>query len=364
MDKVSVIVPICHPSQYLRQTLDSLVYQTLRELEIICVDNGSAGDSSEIVQEYARKDSRIVVIAEPDGGCGKAVNKGLDYAAGDYVGLVEPDDDVDLHMFEELYRIAVKKRLDLVSADFCRFTQDADGHKQTQCVRQDETKSRYRKLLNPSENPDCIRFQTNIRAGIFRRAFLDAHSIRFCETPGAALLDTGFFFQTFVLAQRAEIVNRAYYHARQETPGSFVTDRDKVYCVNIEYDRVRDFLMQDQARWERFQSVYWWKKYHDYQLTYRRIDTAFRQEYLERMRQEYRRAMELGQLSQNAFTAQEWEAVQKLIHQSSNLTDKLQEKTFVHKLLPFIPRSVKRIAVKVLTLFGKIKAKIQNMICS
>ena len=130
MDKVSVILPIYNVSQYLRQALDSVVNQTLRELEIICVDDGSTDDSLEIVREYAQKDSRIVVITGPNGGYGKAMNKGLDRATGEYIGILEPDDYVDLHMFEDLYRIAAENRLDLVKADFYRFTQEEDGTEQ------------------------------------------------------------------------------------------------------------------------------------------------------------------------------------------------------------------------------------------
>ena len=206
MDKVSVILPIYNVSQYLRQALDSVINQTLRELEIICVDDGSTDDSLEIVREYAQKDSRIVVITGPNGGYGKAMNKGLDRATGEYIGILEPDDYVDLHMFEDLYRIAAENRLDLVKADFYRFTQEEDGTEQLQYVYLDGTQTRYGELLNPSQDPSCIRFTLNTWAGIYRRAFLEEHAIRHNETPGAS-------FQRFLLP---DLCLRPAGHDRQQ----------------------------------------------------------------------------------------------------------------------------------------------------
>lgn len=360
MEKVSVILPIYNVSQYLRQALDSVVNQTLRELEIICVDDGSTDDSLETIREYAQRDPRIVVITGPNGGYGKAMNKGLDRATGEYIGILEPDDYVDVHMFEDLYQIAVENRLDLVKADFYRFTQKADGQEQLQYVYLDGTQTRYGELLNPSLDPSCIRFTLNTWTGIYRRAFLEEHSIRHNETPGASFQDNGFYFQTFVYAQRAMIVNKPYYHNRRDNPNSSVKSREKVYCMNIEYDYIRDLLMRDQTLWERFQYMYWWKKYHNYWFTYNRIDDTYKPEYMNRMRQEYRRAMELGQLSQEAFTEREWEAVQRLINQSSGTVDKLRANPLVHRLLPFIPRGIKRMVFTILTYVVRIKNKVKN----
>ena len=108
MPKVSIILPIYNVREYLAEALDSVINQTLRDLEIICVDDGSTDGSLDIIREYAAKDPRIVVITGPNGGYGKAMNKGLDRATGDYVGIVEPDDYVIPEMYEELYQTATE----------------------------------------------------------------------------------------------------------------------------------------------------------------------------------------------------------------------------------------------------------------
>ena len=117
--KVSVIVPVYNVEKYLRECLDSLRDQTLTDIEIICVDDGSTDDSLEIIREYAAKDDRIVVLTGPNGGYGKVMNRGLDCAAGEYVGIVEPDDYVDVHMYEEMYNKAIEEDADVVVCDFC-----------------------------------------------------------------------------------------------------------------------------------------------------------------------------------------------------------------------------------------------------
>ena len=127
MSKVSVILPIYNVEMYLRECLDSVTRQTLKELEIICVNDGSTDQSLDIIKEYAEKDNRIVVITGPNGGYGKAMNQGLDRATGEYIGIVEPDDYVSLTMFEDLYKIASENNLDWIKADFYRFTKSNNG---------------------------------------------------------------------------------------------------------------------------------------------------------------------------------------------------------------------------------------------
>ena len=106
MAKVSIIVPIYNVEQYLVECMESIVHQTLKDIEIICVNDGSTDNSLKIIQDYAQKDNRIVIIDKQNEGYGKGMNDGLDKATGEYVGIVEPDDYVDLHMYEDLYKIA------------------------------------------------------------------------------------------------------------------------------------------------------------------------------------------------------------------------------------------------------------------
>ncbi len=346
MAKVSVILPIYNVSSYLRQALDSVVNQTLKDIEIICIDDGSTDNSLDIVREYANKDSRFIVLTGPNGGYGKAMNKGIDAATGEYIGIVEPDDYIEPQMYEELYNAASDNDLDLVKSDFYRFTTDEKGCEKSSREELANGVDCYNKLLDPGEDPNLIRTVINNWTGIYRHDFIEQYHIRHNETPGAAFQDNGFFWQTFIYARRAMILNCAYYHNRRDNPNSSVKSREKVYCMNIEYDFIRDILMRDREIWERFKYMYWWKKYHNYTFTIDRIAEEYEKEFVTRMQMEFKRALQLGQLSPSVFTDLEWDKIQTLIKNSTGFYDALRSAKLVQKLLPYIPQSVKRMAMK------------------
>lgn len=111
---VSVIVPVCNAEKYLSACLDSICNQTLRELEIIVVDDGSTDRSGEIADEYATKDERIKVVHKRNGNPGATRNVGLRFVTGEYVGFVDSDDWIEPEMFFILYRKAKNDNLDIV----------------------------------------------------------------------------------------------------------------------------------------------------------------------------------------------------------------------------------------------------------
>lgn len=117
--KVSVIIPVYNVEKYLRQNLESVANQTLKEIEIICIDDGSTDSSYEIVKEFAEKDSRFIPVQQPNSGAGAARNNGLRRAKGKYLSFLDSDDFFDEHMLEEAYNKAEE-----TSADFVVFSSD------------------------------------------------------------------------------------------------------------------------------------------------------------------------------------------------------------------------------------------------
>ena len=115
MIKVSIVVPVYNVEEYLRVCLESLIGQTLKDIEIICVNDGSTDNSLNILKEYAEKDSRIVIINQVNQGQSVARNSALKIAKGEYIGFVDSDDWVDLNFFEKLYNVAVKNDCDIAA---------------------------------------------------------------------------------------------------------------------------------------------------------------------------------------------------------------------------------------------------------
>ena len=112
--KVSVIVPVYNVEKYLKDCLDSVVNQTLEDIEIICVNDGSTDNSLAILEEYAEKDSRIKIITQENKGLGGARNTGLYHANGEYISFIDSDDWIELNTFEELYNMSKNLDLDML----------------------------------------------------------------------------------------------------------------------------------------------------------------------------------------------------------------------------------------------------------
>ena len=111
---ISVIVPVYNSEKYLSKTLDCIVAQTLKNIEIICVNDGSTDSSLEILQRYSEQDKRIKIINKENGGLSSARNKGIDTAVGQYIGFVDSDDIIPENYYQQLYENAINCNADIV----------------------------------------------------------------------------------------------------------------------------------------------------------------------------------------------------------------------------------------------------------
>ena len=118
--KISVVVPVYNTEKYLKRCLNSLINQTFKDIEIICVDDGSTDNSMEILNEYAAKDSRIKIITQSNAGVSVARNNGIKIATGDYISFIDADDSVDLKFLDKLYNAATTNNSDIAVAPIIR----------------------------------------------------------------------------------------------------------------------------------------------------------------------------------------------------------------------------------------------------
>ncbi len=119
MPKVSVIVPVYNVEKYIEKCLNTLVNQTLQDIEIIVVNDGSTDNSEKIINEFLEKyPEKIVYLKKENGGLSDARNFGIPYAKGEYIAFVDSDDYVETFMYKEMYEIAKKENSDMVECDF------------------------------------------------------------------------------------------------------------------------------------------------------------------------------------------------------------------------------------------------------
>jgi glycosyltransferase involved in cell wall biosynthesis len=126
--KVSVIVPVYNVEQYLRQCLDSITGQTLKDIEIICVNDGSPDNCGAILDEYAAKDERVKIITQKNQGLACSRNNGMLAAAGEYVGFVDSDDWIDSDFCEKLYDAAKREDADIAGGDVMYWESEANQY--------------------------------------------------------------------------------------------------------------------------------------------------------------------------------------------------------------------------------------------
>lgn len=120
-DLISVIIPVYNTEEYVTKCLDSVVQQTYENLEIIVIDDGSTDNSFEICKKYAEMDERIILIKQDNQGLSATRNRGIELASGKYIGFVDSDDMIGIHMYEFLYRAIVEQQSEIAIGDYLVF---------------------------------------------------------------------------------------------------------------------------------------------------------------------------------------------------------------------------------------------------
>lgn len=310
--KVSVLVPIFNSQVYLRECIESILRQTLREIEVILLDDGSTDDSPLICDEYARKDSRVKVIHKANSGYGATMNVGLNTATGEYISFVESDDYILPGMYETLYDISKEHHTDIVKSNYRRFYGEG-AERNFEDVAITKYKDYYNRVSNTLQEPKWFRINNINCNGLFRREFIEQHHIRFNETPGAAFQDNGFWFQTFCLASRIYLITEPFYMVRRDNPNSSVKSQSKVYCMCDEYDFIATFLNKHPEFPHATKKMYHRIRYGNYLWTYNRISEEFKLEFLERFSRDFKEPLHQGLISAPEFIQREINIVKKIV---------------------------------------------------
>lgn len=238
MAKISIIVPIYNAEKYLEQCLQSIKNQTLKDIEVICVDDGSTDSSPQIMDRFQNEDQRFKVIHKSNGGNGHSMNTGLAAATGEYIGCVEADDYIENNMFEKLYMYTNNGTVDIVKSNFWNCYENEDGSIKKVV---NEERSNMPEVATPftiKEYPQILWGHPSIWSGIYKRSLIEDNGIKFKEAKGGGWVDNPFFFETMCCAKSIIWTARPFYNYRTEVEGS----SSKGYDFNIPFDRMIDNL--------------------------------------------------------------------------------------------------------------------------
>lgn len=240
--KVSVIVPVFNVARYLPQCLDSLRSQTLQDMEILLVNDGSTDGSADILRTYAALDQRFRLIERPNGGYSAARNTGLKEVRGDFVGFVDADDWVEPDMFEHLLSLAEGQQADLAQSGFDWYLEQEGRH-----VPKDN--SWIPPLLTRSggslRGAEAILFEDiAIWKKLYRRSLLEAGALSFDEGMPMGE-DVPFHLSALCLAGRIAASDRPLYHYRKQRPGqqTGITDQRLLAYFRI-FEKMDELIQQ------------------------------------------------------------------------------------------------------------------------
>ena len=214
--KISVIIPIYNAEKYLEKCLDSIIGQSMKELEIICVDDGSTDSSLMILNEYQEKDSRITIIKQENLHAGVARNKGLAIATGEYIHFMDADDWIEEGAYGQWYTIAKTNSADVCICFFKRFDNETG---EILAKMGTALNKQYIGESNLNKNPKYFIYGLVPPWNkIYCRKFLQKHEIYFDTL--ICVNDRSFYIQTLLHAERIIVVSEYWINCRRNNPAS------------------------------------------------------------------------------------------------------------------------------------------------
>lgn len=286
MDKISVVIPVYNVERYLNQCLDSILTQTYTNLEIIIVDDKSPDKCPEIIDEYAKQDSRVKVIHnEENKGYAKSVNNGIKNSTGDYIAIIESDDFIDKEMFSTLHEMITKNDCDIAKCHFYQYFGNKDENISGETIL---SKIPNNKAFNLKEYPKILKAHPSIWAALYKRNLIFDNNIFFTESPNGAFLDILFTFKALICANKIIVTDTPYLHYRQDNSTSTINNPKKIFCISDEYDLLTQYL-NDHLDIKPYANPYKLKKqYRDYKWNLQRIAPEYKKQFLDRFEKTFK----------------------------------------------------------------------------
>lgn len=244
--KFSVIIPVYNVEKFLRECLNSITSQTLKNFEVICIDDGSTDNSLRILQEYANKDSRFKVISQENQGQGIARNKAIDIAQGRYLLFVDPDDFIEPKTLASVYDKFCQTNTEIVQFDYatCRENGKYSGTKSYKKRLKKDFKFSIKNNqifnLNDIKKKNLQGMSLCVWDKAYKTAFIKQHNIKFAPNKNGE--DHIFSISANLLADKILYINKAFYHYRTRLGSAVNKASDDNFCIFDNITLLKNFL--------------------------------------------------------------------------------------------------------------------------
>lgn len=284
--KVSVVVPIYNVEKYLNECVDSILAQTLKDIEVILVDDGSPDNCGEIVDEYAAQDSRVVAVHQENGGYSKAVNHGIDLAKGEYIGIIESDDWIEPDMYEKLYADAKKYDTDVTKGNFYYYNpilREEDRNVVWKNPRHVDLAYAPEGAFHITEWPRLVGFHSSIWSCIYRAEFVK--KIKIPETAGASYQDFPFMIDVMTRAKRISIVKKPFVHWRNEpSQGNSTSAKGQKLLLMAKNTETSLKILKESGYYEQLKEPFMAQAVWANFAFFNTIDKKYKEEYYTRLK--------------------------------------------------------------------------------
>lgn len=298
--KVSVIIPVYNAEKYLRQCLDSVLNQTLREIEVICVNDGSTDGSLDILREYEQKDSRIVVLTQENQGAAVARNHGLSVARGECISVLDSDDFFASEMLEMSYKEHQKTDADIVIFRVNFYDEERKEYERCNWALRDNLLP-HKKVFSGKDISQYLFQFCNGWAWdkLFSRAFITKYQLSFQSTK--VFNDARFVFLSLALADKITVMKEVYATKRRSLSTSISSSRSKnwrhfAYLIDSLNEHLQQFGL-----YEVYERSFLNYALHLPVFLYNSIDQPYREELFEYLTEDYFPRYGFPQLKKDFF---------------------------------------------------------------
>lgn len=287
MVKVSVIVPVYNNEKFLDKCLSNLIKQTLEDIEIICVNDGSGDSSEDILNKYKQKDNRIIVVSQENQGAGASRNNGMDIAKGEYISFVDADDWLERDALKKLYENADRNKSDMVLFNSIEHW-PAGEKKERIYIPSDDAIDYYDLVFDYDYCKDLVmNSMFVVWSKIYKTSFLKENNIKFDTYK--IFNDVQFHIESMLLSKRLSYVPEILYNYNKLNEDSLQTSKsnsNKRLLLFDVFNGVEDFLVE-HALYDEFYLNFIQFKISQSQANLERTSDEFKEEFYQKTKKEF-----------------------------------------------------------------------------
>lgn len=299
--RVSVLLYVQNDEQSLTKCLVSLSNQILDDLEIIAIDDGSTDSSTDVLENYAKKEPRLKIAKTKKVGFGRSASQGIKAAHGEYVSFITPADLLDPATYIELFALAKKHDADLVRSNFYEEVNDKE------ILQEPISKEEADLLIDPTENTHIFYRPPALWSALYRREYLLQKKLDFLKSKDNPYYATSFNFKTLVTTSKIVLTEKVYAHHKNSTKNL------SLFSINAEYTEIENYL-KDKILWKTYCYVFQAVKFNSYYKHLQALPKLEQEKFVLRTRAEFHDADNHRLLAKHYFPKDQWHALNQILN--------------------------------------------------